>query len=551
MPSRPAGRPASSSFARHGALLAVVLVLVFTSFVRLRLADGPLERDEGEYAYAGQLILEGLPPYALAYNMKFPGTYYAYSAMLALFGHTAWGIRAGLAGVNAATTILLFFLARRVLGTASGAAVAASAFALLSVDRWVAGPLAHATHFVLLPAVGGLLVLLRAFESNRWSTFLMAGMLFGTAVLMKQHGAAFLLLAAALIIWFPRRQAAHLSSIVRRIAVVGLGALLPFAVLCLVFAAQGVLGRFWFWTFDYAKEYVSQVQLWVGLAVLRAAVSVVTTGMWALWLLAGLGFAGLWVVRWPREPRVFMTLFAATSFLAVCPGLLFRDHYFILILPALAMCAGAAVVSVSRLLATAMPQRAALGAALALAIAASAHGIVSGREWMFRLTGTELSRAMYQANPFPEAVRIGEYLAAHTAPGDRIAVLGSEPEIYFYARRKSATGYIYMYPFGERQAFAARMRAEFVREVEDARPTYVVLAAIGSSWTENPAGDQTAFDWARRYVRTCYEPVGVADIGEAHTTMVWDAEAVAYRPSSPYAVYTLRRKHDGPCSVPQ
>ena len=96
MPSRPAARSASPSLARHGALLAVVLVLLLTSFVRLRLADGPLERDEGEYAYAGQLILQGVPPYTLAYNMKFPGTYYAYSAILAVFGETPWGIRAGL-----------------------------------------------------------------------------------------------------------------------------------------------------------------------------------------------------------------------------------------------------------------------------------------------------------------------------------------------------------------------------------------------------------------------------------------------------------------------
>src|SRR6185295_10104267 len=165
----------------------------------------PLERDEGEYAYAGQLILQGVPPYALAYNMKFPGTYYAYSAILAVFGQTPWGIRVGLLLVNAATTILLFQLGRRILGTAAAAAVAASVFALLSLDRWVAGPLAHATHFVLLPAVGGLLVLLRAFESNRRSTYLAAGVLFGTAVLMKQHGAAFVLLAVALAIWYPRK----------------------------------------------------------------------------------------------------------------------------------------------------------------------------------------------------------------------------------------------------------------------------------------------------------------------------------------------------------
>ena len=50
------------------AVIVVGLVLV----IRIRLLGIPLERDEGEYAYAGQLMLQGNPPYKLAYNMKFP-----------------------------------------------------------------------------------------------------------------------------------------------------------------------------------------------------------------------------------------------------------------------------------------------------------------------------------------------------------------------------------------------------------------------------------------------------------------------------------------------
>ena len=53
------------------ALATIVFTLVVA--IRIRLLGIPLERDEGEYAYAGQLILQGIPPYKLAYNMKFPG----------------------------------------------------------------------------------------------------------------------------------------------------------------------------------------------------------------------------------------------------------------------------------------------------------------------------------------------------------------------------------------------------------------------------------------------------------------------------------------------
>jgi hypothetical protein len=45
----------------------------------------------------------------------------------------------------------------------------------------------------------------------------------------------------------------------------------------------------------------------------------------------------------------------------------------------------------------------------------------------------------------------GLYIRDHTQSDDRIAVLGSEPEAYFYARRRAATKYIYTYPLLARQ----------------------------------------------------------------------------------------------------
>ncbi|PYL50684.1 MAG: hypothetical protein DMF33_12180, partial [Verrucomicrobia bacterium] len=70
-------------------LAAIVFGLVIA--IRIRLLDIPLERDEGEYAYAGQLMLQGIPPYTLAYSMKFPGTYASYALIMSIFGQTIFG----------------------------------------------------------------------------------------------------------------------------------------------------------------------------------------------------------------------------------------------------------------------------------------------------------------------------------------------------------------------------------------------------------------------------------------------------------------------------
>jgi hypothetical protein len=53
-------------------IFLAVIVLGLVIVIRIRLLGIPLERDEGEYAYAGQLMLQGIPPYEFAYNMKLP-----------------------------------------------------------------------------------------------------------------------------------------------------------------------------------------------------------------------------------------------------------------------------------------------------------------------------------------------------------------------------------------------------------------------------------------------------------------------------------------------
>src|SRR4030095_7328441 len=113
------------------ALATIVFTLVVA--IRIRLLGIPLERDEGEYAYAGQLILQGIPPYKLAYNMKFPGTYAAYAVIMSIFGQTITGIHLGLLLANIATIALIFLVGRRLINTVAGFA-AATAYGVLSVS---------------------------------------------------------------------------------------------------------------------------------------------------------------------------------------------------------------------------------------------------------------------------------------------------------------------------------------------------------------------------------------------------------------------------------
>src|SRR5277367_1344928 len=92
MDNQPVANSSPSLLVRLWPWLVVLAVILSADIVRIRLLAVPLTRDEGEYAYAGQLILQGVPPYELAYNMKLPGTYYGYAAGMAVFGQTPTGI---------------------------------------------------------------------------------------------------------------------------------------------------------------------------------------------------------------------------------------------------------------------------------------------------------------------------------------------------------------------------------------------------------------------------------------------------------------------------
>ena len=535
---------------RHAAVLVVMLVIALAALVRLRLADVPLERDEGEYAYAGQLILKGVPPYLEAYNMKFPGTYYAYALVMALFGQTARGIHVGLMLVNTGTALIVFATARRLAGDLC-AAIAATAFVLLSLDRGILGIFAHATHFVLLPALGGLLLLLVARESERLWPSLAGGTLLGAAVLMKQHALVFVPLGVGLIAWPTTSESrASWRRTTMKAALLCIGTTLPLGIVAALLYRQGVLDRFWLWAIRYAKEYVSEVPLSFAWTMLSDKFAKVTRSTLVLWLVAAVGLVALALDRWPPLTRFFVFGLLATSGLGVCPGFYFREHYFILLLPAIALLVGITAVSVRRLLSRRFSPAASLNVTVAVFAGLAVLFVVRERGYLFSMTPRELIRSRYGTNPFVEAIEIGRYIKEHTNERDRIMVVGSEPEIYFYADRVSASGYIYTYALMEPQPYAARMQEEMIREINAAHPKFLVIVDAYTSWLARPESSRKIIEWAKQYVRECYELVGVADVISQHETrLAWDGAAREYRPTSHDVVYTYRRMSEAPCSV--
>ena len=129
-----------------------------------------------------------------------------------------------------------------------------------------------------------------------------------------------------------------------------------------------------------------------------------------------------------------------------------------------------------------------------------------------RLSPIEVSHTIYAGNPFPETIKVAEYVRDHTDSSDTIAVVGSEPQIYFYSHRHSATGYIYTYPLMEAQTYARQMQSEMIHEIESAEPKYLISVTIDVSWLHSPRSEKLIFEWAQRYIADNYVPVGFVNI---------------------------------------
>jgi Flp pilus assembly protein TadD len=537
--AKPAARTAAlvdSGVQRGSGFLPWILVglaVAFAAAVRIRLLEIPLERDEGEFAYGGQLLLQGIPPYRLVYSMKFPGMYAAYAAVMALFGQTIAGIHVGFMLVNAATIVLVYLLGKRLYSTAAGV-VAAVAYALMSLGAGVLGAQAHATHFVVIAALGGTLLLLRGIDSGRWTTLLGSGALYGIAVLMKQHGALFVAFGVAYLAWdyFDRRRDALLRG-ARDLAIFLGGVAAPLVMTGLALWWAGVFDKFWFWTVTYAHEYAGEVSLHGGLIMFRTYFPNAVGPNLLIWIIALAGLVLIWLRKENRNVAIFSTFFLVFSFLAVCPGLYFREHYFVLMLPAIALLAGAAVgVALKRWPGISVLTYGVFCAALVTSVAQQ-------QEYLFQSSPLEITRAMYGANPFPEAEQIGEYIRTHAAKDATIAVLGSEPEIPFYAHRHSATGHIYMYGLMEPQPYAATMQNELIREVEDAKPEYLIVATSSASWLRRDTSPKELFVWLdENRPKEFAQQVAVADIVAAdHTEYRWDDANYQVRSNSALLVY--------------
>jgi hypothetical protein len=516
---------------------------VFVAAVRLRLLNVPLERDEGEYAYAGQLMLQGIPPYDLAYNMKFPGTYAAYALIMGLFGQTPAGIHFGVLCMTTLTALMLFWLGKKILDATAGM-VAATSYAIMCASPSMIGLAGHATHFAAFFVTVGLCFIWKSRENPNWWNAGIAGVMFGLAILMKQHAVfiglwGFSVFAAQ----FFRQSQLPPAKRLLPVIIFCFGMALPFGLCCLILWHAGVFEKFWFWTITYGRQYAFALPLSFAPLIFWNNFFDILAWDGLLWLLAVLGIVMMWFDGRLRGKRLWLLGFSFAAALTTVPGFYFRNHYFLLMTPATVLLIAVAVSSACQLSRRKEQDALFLNQwPVGVFLLAFAPTIWHSHKIWFEFTPTQIARSIYNSSPFPEAEPVAAFIRSNSKPDARVGIIGSEPEIYFLSQRHSATGYIYTYALMESQPFASQMQREMIREIETNPPEFVVFVNVPTSWFQMPDSDLTIFHWWGDY-RTNYGIVGIADIiGPTNTQYVWGDDIIRYGKSKHNGLEVYLRK---------
>jgi 4-amino-4-deoxy-L-arabinose transferase-like glycosyltransferase len=435
--SSPRERSTRQTILMAGGLLLLVAAL------RIPLLDIPFERDEGEYAYIGWRLEHNELPYRDWVDQKPPAIFWVYRLALSL---PLEPVRAthfvGLL-FAAASSCALFLLGLRFMSQ-FWAWIAAALFAVLAADPLVQGTAANTELFMLLPLILSQIALLRAASNSQRNVLFMilAGALTGIAITFKQVAAVnwfFLVGLYPVFVAGKERWRGALAFVIWSAA--GVIAVLGFAAL--YFWLRHGLQDLIYNVFTHNLEYISAVRASVRFRLCKDTLALLGRTQMIVWIAAAAGLASLLITNRPKW-CLFLAGWIVTSMIGVSASGYFFPHYFQQLLPPLALAAAAGAERLDGIqLLRKFPswsRRVALGSILALLPAMVSY------PFLFTYTPAEAVRKIYPREFFAEMPELGRRIASVTPPEGRVFIFGAEPELLFYARRISATRYIFLFP---------------------------------------------------------------------------------------------------------
>ena len=133
-------------------------------------------------------------------------------------------------------------------------------------------------------------------------------------------------------------------------------------------------------------------------------------------------------------------------------------------------------------------------------------------------------------NPFAESLLAANRVRKLTSEKDYVFVAGSEPQILYYANRRSPTRFVITYPLMLPTVLASKYQRETISALELQPPAVIVFVASNLSWLRQPGSPPEFLEYVEKIIQDDYEPLGgYVKTGEASASQwiePWGAERV-------------------------
>jgi len=396
----------------------------------------------------------------------------------------------------------------------------------------------------MLFVCSGVYILLLSIDSEKKSLFIWSGVFFGLGLLIKQNVLIFIGFPIVILCWdllknFKENNIVWFGPLLFFL----LGCFIPLSIFFLFCLITGSWDQMFFWTFIMPSEMtppISITRLIYQLKILAIPIIEVSP------LFFGLAVIGLLSPLWDKTSRpatTFIIVFWFFSFLTMCIAFYLRAHYFLYLFPATALLIGIGFNSFYLIIKKSRLIKFESLIIVSTVLIIFTYSVLDQRKFLFQTTPEALSRILYESNPFIESLVIADYVNEHSSPQDKIAILGSEPQILFYADRISATKHILTYPLMGNHQHANLMQKEAMTEIELSKPPILINVVIPTSWLFQKDSKSMLFHWLDSFVSRHYKLAGIVEILNTKTTnYYWGKDVIKFSPKGDSFIQIYQRK---------
>ncbi len=475
--------------------LTVGLFISFFVLLNWNSFSAPFERDEGEYAYSAWLMRTSGIPYQDSFLQKPPLIIYTYLLGQMVSPRAVWPPRALATIFVFLTSILVFLIAVKEWGKIAGVF---SAFLFLPLIGFP--PLtpfaANTEKFMILPMMVLLALFVYHQNSQKSWPYLLAGGLSTLAIFYKPICLPVILFI--IIFWLFKFYRSALSnkfsSLMKPFFLISLASLLSAVILLIPFFK--VWPKFFEEIFIFNLAYPNAFVDPLGNLI---NYSLKFLHYWWILLLLLLGL----VFKKPTNTLYYFSLLIISLLTIFSTPI---GHYYLILMPFLALLGGALFNSFLESFSLNNHQKV-LSTVIALPIILFV--MIFPFKEQFSMSPQKLSEWVYgTVNPFGESAEVASHLAEVTKPSDVVFVAGSEPQIYYYAQRKSGTRFVITYPLNLPTPYREQYQKELITDLEKNPPQAIVLSQRVMSGLWDKDSPQIFIKYFSNLISQNYEIVG-------------------------------------------